>query len=161
MAAFDFPPVYPDCINEFYSTEVAGEAWALGLLKVAKNDIDRYHFGTFLQLETENKAHLGLLLYKYNLYASLSEDENLNEEVDKSVDQYQDSDSLREFASSQEEFIEKYLDRFQEIQKITPEEDLEIVDRMVKHEEAILYWVETLSLEKIIDLLANPLPEQP
>ena len=44
---------YPECIRELYESEIFGEALTLALLEVAKNDRERYHQATLLQLETE------------------------------------------------------------------------------------------------------------
>ena len=41
---------YPACIRELYESEIFGEASALALIEAAKNDRDRYYFGTLLQL---------------------------------------------------------------------------------------------------------------
>ncbi len=49
---------YPACVREFYESEIFGEAASLAVLAVAKNERDRYHMGTLLQLETETKARL-------------------------------------------------------------------------------------------------------
>ena len=39
---------YPACVHELYQSEVLGEAIFLALLKVAKNEREKYHFGTAL-----------------------------------------------------------------------------------------------------------------
>ena len=69
-------PKYPECIRELYESEVAGEAFALELLAVARNERDAYQFGTLLQLETETKARLRPLLCKYGV--SLAEEMDLS-----------------------------------------------------------------------------------
>ena len=47
---------YPACLRDLIESEIFGEAVSLALLEVAKNERNRYHFATLLQLETETKA---------------------------------------------------------------------------------------------------------
>ena len=61
-------PEYPSCIRELYESEIFGETFALALVEAARNDRDRYHFGTLLQLETETKARLRPFLCKYHFH---------------------------------------------------------------------------------------------
>ena len=58
---------YPACINELYQSEVLGEAAFLALIKAAKNDREKYHFATLLQLETETKARLRPFLFRHGI----------------------------------------------------------------------------------------------
>ena len=58
---------YAACIKELYQSEVLGEAAFLALIKVAKNEREKYHFGTLLQLETETKARLRPFLCRHGL----------------------------------------------------------------------------------------------
>ena len=57
---------YPACIRELYESEIFGEAAALAWVEVARNDRDRHHLGTLLQLETETKARLRPFLLKHD-----------------------------------------------------------------------------------------------
>lgn len=155
-------PVYPECIRELYESEIFGEAWSLGLIKVAKNERDQYQFGTLLQLETETKARLRPFLSKYNM--SLLEDMDLSD-VDDAVADYQKSTSFAEFATVTIPTVEAFLARFQAIANIAPEEDQEVVQSMVQHESAILNWLEMESqgntdgsLDAMIAELQYPLP---
>jgi hypothetical protein len=68
-------PNYPECIRELYESEVFGETLTLALLAAAKNERERYHHGTLLQLETETKARLRPFLFKHGI--NLSEDTDL------------------------------------------------------------------------------------
>ena len=58
---------FPECIDELYQSEVLGEQAFLALVGAAKNPRDKYHFGTFLQLESETKVRLRPLLTKYGI----------------------------------------------------------------------------------------------
>ena len=154
-------PVYPECIRELYESEISGEAFSLALLRVAKNERDRYQLGTLLQLETETKARLRPLLSKYG--QSLSEDMELSE-VDGAVAAYQAVD-FAEFAALMKPAVQGFLSRFQEIELVGPPEDQKILNSMVRHESSILKWLEMESegntegsLDAMIAELQYPLP---
>jgi hypothetical protein len=59
-------------VSELYQGELLGEVLLGGLLKTAENDEQRYKLGTMLQLETETKARLRPLAFRYGL--DLAED---------------------------------------------------------------------------------------
>ena len=152
---------YPECIRELYESEIFGEALTLALLAAAKNDRERYHHGTVLQLETETKARLRPLLYKHRI--DLSEDMDLSP-VPQLVSAYQNG-SWPEFMGITIPVVRQYLARFEEIAKAGPHEDREVLQSMVHHEAAILRWMEMEaagdkdgSLDAIIDQLEFPLP---
>ena len=154
-------PSYPECLRELYESEIYGEALSLALLAVAKNERERYHHATLLQLETENKARLRPLLYKYNI--------RLSEEVDLApvlqlVASYENQ-SWQEFMNLSIPGIKNFLSRFYEIAKAGPQEDQECLQSMIRHEVSILRWMEMEvagetegSLDAIIEQLAFPLP---
>lgn len=153
---------YPACIRELYESEIIGEAIALGLIKVARNDHDRYHFGTLLQLETETKARLRPFLAKHGI--PLTEDMNLSD-VEGMVGAYQTL-SYREFAGAIKPAVQNYLSRFEEIAGMGPVEDREVLESMVRHESAILKWFAMESegnlegsLDSMISELQYPLPK--
>ncbi|NEO73086.1 hypothetical protein [Moorena sp. SIO3H5] len=155
-------PVYPECIQELYESEIFGEAWALALIEVAKNERDQYQFGTLLQLETETKARLRPFLSKYNM--SLLEEMDLSE-VDDAVADYEEAVTFSEFSTVTIPTVEAFLARFQAIANIAPEEDQEVVQSMVSHESAILNWLDMESqgntdgsLDAMIAELQYPLP---
>lgn len=154
-------PVYPECIRELYESEIFGEAFALALVEVARNDRDRYQLGTLLQLETETKARLRPFLCRHGL--SLSEDMDLSQ-VDAAVQVYQ-SLSFPEFAAAMKPGVQGFLSRFQEIERVGPPEDQKILHSMVRHESAILRWLDMESegrtdgsLDAMIAELQFPLP---
>ena len=154
-------PVYPKCIRELYESEIFGEAFALALMKVAKSERDQYQLGTLLQLETETKARLRPFLSKYDL--SLSEDMELSE-VDGAVAAYQ-ALGFPEFAAAMKPTVQGFLSRFQEIELVGPADDQKVLHSMVRHESAILRWLEMESegntegsLDAMIAELQYPLP---
>ena len=154
-------PVCPDCIRELYESEVVGEASALALLKVAKNERDRYQLGTLLQLETETKARLRPFLSKYGL--SLSQDMELSE-VDGAVAADR-AVGFAEFAAVMKPAVQGFLSQFQEIELVGPAEDQKILNSMVRHESSILRWLKMEnegntegSLDAMIAELQYPLP---
>ena len=83
---------YPACINELYQSEVVGEAAFLALIKAARNERDKYHFVTLLQLETETKARLRPFLVRHGL--ELDEPQGGGEAVPGFLALYQQSDWL-------------------------------------------------------------------
>lgn len=152
---------YPACVRELYESEIFGEALTLSLMAVAKNDRDRYHLGTLLQLETETKAWLRPFLYKYGI--SLSEDMDLAL-VPQIVSAYQSS-AWREFMGGTIPVVKQFLQRFKEIAEVGPEEDQDYLQSMIRHEAAILRWMEMEaagaekgSLDAINEQLRFPLP---
>lgn len=127
---------YPGCLRELIESEIFGEAVSLALLEVARNERERYHFASLLQLETETKARLRPLLYKYKV--SLSENMALGH-IDGIVQGYLDS-SWEQFAKANIRIVERFLSRFKHIAAIGPEEDRQILESMIRHETAILRW---------------------
>lgn len=154
---------YPTCLRDLIESEIFGEAVSLALLEVAKTDRDRYHLATLLQLETETKARLRPLLYKYGV--SLSEKMPL-EHVDGIVQGYLDG-SWEDFATANIEVVNGFLSRFREIAAAGPDEDRDILESMVRHESAILRWFEMESqgdtkgsLDDILAELQYPIREK-
>lgn len=153
---------YPNCIRELYESEILGEAMALALLDAAKTDRDYYHIATLLQLETETKARLRPLLCKYGL--PLSEEMDTTQAATAAA-AYAGS-SFSEFAALMKPAIESFVARFREIELLGPPEDRKMLQSMVRHESAILRWIELESegpsdesLDGIIAELHYPLPE--
>ena len=154
---------YPNCLRDLIESEIFGEAVSLALLEVAKTDRDRFQFATLLQLETETKARLRPLLYKYGV--SLSEEMPL-EHIEGIVQDYVDG-SWEAFAAANIEVVEGFLSRFREIAAVGPDEDREVLKSMIRHESAILRWFKMESqgdtegsLDDILSELQHPLPQQ-
>lgn len=155
-------PAYPACIRELYESEIFGEASALALIAVVKNEHDRYRFGTLLQLETETKARLRPLLAKHAL--PLTETMDLGDVVGM-VGAYQ-AGSFQQFAAAMTPVIQTFLSRFKEIAQAGPAEDREVLESMVRHESAILRWLTMESegnsagaLDEMVRELQYPLPK--
>lgn len=151
---------YPACLRELIDSEIFGEALSLALLDVAKNDREQFHFATLLQLETETKARLRPLLYRYGI--SLAEP-SPTEQIEEIVSGYLAS-SWEDFADANKAVVQSFLDRVQEIARIGLEEDREILESMIQHEQAILRWFDMESrgkqegsLDAVISELKYPL----
>ena len=154
---------YPDCLRELLDSEIFGEAVSLALLEVAKNEREKFHFATLLQLETETKARLRPLLFRYGI--SLAEPIPA-EQIQEIVNGYLAA-SWEDFAAANKTIVQGFLDRFQEIACIGAEEDREILESMIQHEQAILRWFDMESrgeqkgaLDAIIAELKYPLPSR-
>ncbi len=152
---------YPDCLRELLDSEIFGEAVSLALLEVAKNEREKFHFATLLQLETETKARLRPLLYRYGI--SLAESIPI-EQIEEIVHGYLAS-SWEDFAAANKAVVQSFLDRFEEIARIGPDEDRDILKSMIQHERAILRWFDMESrseqegsLDAVIAELKYPLP---
>lgn len=130
---------YPACINELYQSEVLGEAAFLALMKAAKNQREKYHFATFLQLETETKARLRPFLFRHGL--ELDESQGGTEQTAGFIALYQDS-SWPEFLTQLRPMIDQFLARFEEIAAAGPEGDQDILRSMVRHEQSFVHWIE-------------------
>jgi len=151
---------YPACINELYQSEVLGEQAFLTLMAVAKNEREKYHFGTFLQLESETKVRLRPFLQKYGM--KFIEEPSSGEEVAGFVALYQQS-TWQEFLAALKPMIEQFLARFQEIANAGPAEDQDVLQSMIKYEKAFVHWIEKEtagekgSLDAAISQLQHPL----
>ena len=151
---------YPACINELYQSEVLGEQAFLALMAAAKNDREKYHFGTFLQLESETKVRLRPFLQKYGM--KFIEEPSSGEEVAGFVALYQQS-TWQEFLAALKPMIDQFLARFQEIANAGPAEDQDVLQSMIKHEKSFVYWIEKEtageegSLDAAISQLQYPL----
>ncbi len=129
---------YPACLREMYTGEVFGEAFAHALMLVAKNDRERHHFAVLMQLETETKARLRPVLYAHGV--SLEQTADLSQ-IDAVVSAYKTME-YREFAELLRPRIEWFVNRYEAIAKLAPESDQETALSMVRHEQAILSWLE-------------------
>ena len=153
---------YPSCIRELYESEIFGEAASLAVLDAADNERDRYHFGTLLQLETETKARLRPFLAKYAL--SMSEEMDLGD-IAAIVASYKEGGMIG-FAKANAPVVENFLARFKEIAATGPDEDQDVLQSMLRHETAILNWMNAEakgptegSLDGIIAELNYPMPK--
>ncbi|WP_415890766.1 hypothetical protein ACMXYV_05500 [Neptuniibacter sp. SY11_33] len=152
--------LYPQCLRELLDSEVFGEAASLALYEVAKNPEEKYKFGTLLQLETETKARLRPILYRYHI--------DLYEEIDEAqiqgfVELYLQS-NWEQFIATFKPIVMQYLERFKEIAELGPDQDNKTLLSMVEHETAILTWLDLelegqgeRSLDAIIAQLNYPL----
>lgn len=152
---------YPACLRELYESEIFGEALTLALCEISRTARERYHNGTLLQLETETKARLRPLLFKYGL--SLAEDADLSA-VPQMVSAYRAA-SWREFMGITIPVVKQYLARFEQIAKAGPVDDQPFLRSMIRHEASILRWMEMEargeaddSLDAILEQLQFPLP---
>ena len=162
---------YPECIRELYESEIFGEAIGLALVAVAKNDRERYHHATILQLETETKARLRPFLYKYGIsldlctaYAGRDEKADLSA-VPQLVASYENG-SWKEFMAGAIPIVKQFLGRFEQIAEAGPKEDQDYLRSMIRHEASILRWMEMEaagetqgSLDAVIEQLKFPLPK--
>lgn len=130
---------YPACINELYQSEVLGEQAFLELMAVAKNEREKYHFGTFLQLESETKVRLRPFLQKYGM--KFVEEPSSGEEVAGFVALYKENSWL-DFLAALKPLISQFLARFEEIANAGPAEDQDVLQSMIKHEKSFEYWIE-------------------
>ena len=130
---------YPACINELYQSEVLGEAAFLALMKVAKNEREKYHFVTLLQLETETKARLRPFMFRHGL--EMDESQGGAEQVDGFVALYQNN-SWQDFLTQLRPMIDQFLGRFEEIAAAGPDEDQDVLRSMVRHEQSFVHWIE-------------------
>jgi hypothetical protein len=152
---------YPTCINELYQSEVLGEAAFLALMKAAKNEREKYHFGTLLQLETETKARLRPFLFRHGL--DLDEPQGDGETVAGFLALYQQREWL-DFLAQLKPMIDQFLARFREIAEVGPAEDKDILESMIRHEESFVHWIEKETtgeegaLDVAISQLQYPLP---
>ncbi|MES2127928.1 MAG: hypothetical protein V4463_11705 [Pseudomonadota bacterium] len=153
---------YLASLRELYEGEIFGEALALALLAVARNDDDRYAFGTLLQLETETKARLRPLLAAYGI--SLDESADLAS-IAPIVGAYQSSSNIGQFVAAVKPAIAHFVARYEEIVRLGPAADRSILESMVRHEAAILNWFDLAehggtqaALGAMIEQLHYPLP---
>lgn len=152
---------YPACISELYQSEVLGEQAFLALMAVARNEREKYHFGTFLQLESETKIRLRPFLRKYAI--DFVEGPVSIEEVNGFVALYKESSWL-DFLTALKPLVSQYVARFSEIANAGPTEDQDVLQSMIEHEESFVHWIEKETLEEqgaldaAIGQLQYPLP---
>ena len=147
---------YPACISELYQSEVLGEQLFLALVAVARNEREKYHFGTFLQLESETKVRLRPFLGKYGL--EFVESADSRDQIAAFIPVYEDN-NWHEFLAQLQPTVEFFVTRFQQIAKAGPAEDRDILESMVRHEESFLHWIEkeTAGEEGSLDLAISQL----
>ena len=146
---------YPSCINELYQSEVLSEKIFLALVNIAKNEREKYHLGTVLQLETETKARLRPFLLKHGL--ELVEEPG-GEMVDGIVAAYRDNSWL-DFLTGLTSLVNDTIARFKEIAAAGPVEDQDVLQSMITHEEAYVPWIEkeTAGEEGALDAIISQL----
>ncbi|MBC5766068.1 hypothetical protein [Ramlibacter albus] len=155
------PFTYPDCIRKLYESESNGEKIYSALLRAAKGERDRYHFATLLQLESETKARLQPFLFKYGVAYSTPD---IQPFVDGAVSLYVEHGWQALMAASRP-VVQKGIAEFEAIAAIGLAEDADVLQGMVRHEKAILQWVDAElagsgddSLRAVIAELAHPIP---
>jgi len=110
-------------------------------MAVARNEREKYHFGTFLQLESETKVRLRPFLQKYGMGLVESLDADSGEQVAGFVALYEES-SWVDFLSALKPLIYQFLARFREIADAGVAQDQDILDSMIIHEESFVHWIE-------------------
>ena len=147
---------YPACINELYQSEVLGEQAFLALIAVARNEREKYHFGTLLQLESETKVRLRPFLQKYDI--QFVESQENGEQVAGFVAAYREN-GWHEFLAALKPLVEQFVARFQEIADAGPVEDQDVLQSMVTHEESFVHWIdrEVAGEEGALDLAISQL----
>jgi hypothetical protein len=151
---------YPACINELYQSEVWGEKAFLALINIAKNEREKYHIGTVLQLETETKARLRPFMLTHGFELVEEPDGGT---VDGIVTAYLENSWL-DFLTGLTPLVDSVVARFKEIAAAGPAEDQDVLQSMVTHEESFVSWIEKETageggaLEAIISQLQYPLP---
>jgi hypothetical protein len=152
---------YPQCVAELYRSEVLGEAVFLALWSRAKSEEQRYKFATLLQLETETKARLRPLLAKYGLGF---DGEDASAPAASAAADFE-AGGWSSFVEGTLNVVHYFVGRFEQIERLGPAEDAEILHSMVVHERAIQDFLEAErdgrpegSLRSVIALLQYPLP---
>ena len=152
---------YPQCIKELYESEVLGEAVFVALYNVATSDEHKYKFGTMAQLESETKARLRPFLAKHGINFL----ENVDGALVTQIAQEYHTSSWKTFMEGQQKIVASFVRRFEEIESITPAEDLNVVHSMLIHERAILRFVDLEasgkrvgSINDVVAQLHFPLP---
>lgn len=132
----------------------------LALWKAARNEREKYHFGCFLQLETETKARLRPLLIKYGFDLEENMDAAQIEEI---VASYR-AVEYRDFLTGMKPMIDNFLQRFKEIATMGPDEDQELLQSMIPHEESFVHWIdkelagEEGAMDAVLDIIQYPVP---
>ena len=140
---------------------MVGEQLFLAWVAMAKNERERYHFGTFLQLESETKVRLRPLLQKYG--RGFVENKDSGDQIDGIVALYQDN-SWPDFLAALRPVVDGALARFREIASVGPAQDQDILQSMITHEESYVHWIdkeiagEEGALDVAISQLHYPLP---
>jgi hypothetical protein len=151
---------YPECVLDLYRSEVFGERISLAMLPWAKSADERYKLATVAQLETETKARLRPFLMKHGLPV---DEEDVSAQVAELLPLLT-AGSWRDFMTGMREDLLRFVARFEEIERLGPPEDREVLHSMVVHERALISFTERElagqadSLADVIGQLAYPLP---
>lgn len=152
---------YPSCIRRLYESEVNGEAIFSTLLKSAKTERDRFHLATLLQLETETKAWLQPFLFKHGVEFSRPD---IKLFIDQAVGLYGEKGWLGLMLGAKQIATSSLAD-FEAIAAAGPAQDQAYLAGMVRHERAILNWIDgelrsagDESLADVIAQLKFPIP---
>ena len=152
---------YPNCIRRLYESEVNGEAIFSALLKAAKSERDRYHLATLLQLEAETKAWLQPFLFKHGVEFRRPD---IKLVIDQALGLYGEK-GWHGLMVAAKQMATSALADFQAIAAAGPEEDQAYLTGMVRHEQAILNWINgelqgagDESLSGVIAQLKFPIP---
>ena len=128
---------------------------------MAGSNREKYHFGTFLQLESETKVRLRPLLRKYDL--ELVENHDNREQIEGFLAAYQENTWL-DFLQAIKPLILEFIARYKEIADAGSPEEKSVLQSMVTHEESFLHWIDKEAagqngaLELAIEQLSYPLP---
>ena len=113
------------------------------------------------QLESETKARLRPLLAKHGLQF----EEKVNADLVGQIASSYVGAPWQKFIGEQHGIVSSFVERFEQIEQVTPAEDMGIVHSMVLHERAILKFIELEaagrargSINNVVAQLHFPLP---
>jgi hypothetical protein len=126
-------------VNEFmYQGEVLGEALTDCYLRLEKDPVRRYKWGTLLQLESETKTRLRPFLTRLGL--SIAQND-----VSSRVAEFAESFASKSWRRHMEEIVgitNFYIEKFRAIADASPQDEREVAQSMVVHETAIRTFAE-------------------
>ena len=123
-------------VQTLFDGEVMGERLMLALHAAARTPHEARAFAAILQLETQTKARIRVLLLRHGW--SLAEEADLSE-IPLRLALYR-ATRWRDYAAATATRLTDVVRRYQDIAALGPPEDAEILAAVVEHEQALTDW---------------------
>ena len=129
---------YLDGIRSAWLGEQFGEVFFRALAGLTKDESMRSKWQTLAQLENVTGKRMAAILQAYGEVAVTDENIEVGEEV---LSQYADASHL-DAMMRMKDLVEKAIIRFDQLLAVAPESDVAAVQFLVRHEQALLTFVD-------------------
>lgn len=150
---------YTKRIEQAYQVEVGGEVFFATLERYSKTPEERYKLSAMRQLETETKGKLKKLVVR--LHGNTREDETYRVQGIDQARRLSDR-SWSEFLAFLHSEAGKYAADYENLERVGPKEDADLLAHLTQHEQSFLKFVELerlgqsgRSIEPVLELLSK------